>query len=67
MASVKIKILVAVDDEGNWVAMGSSSSETTPDWLPVDDLGLHLSYLWVEAEIPIPEIKTVQGGVTSDE
>lgn len=63
---MKIKILVAIDNEGKWAAAGyfSWSEAETKDCIFIDDLGTHLSYFWVEAEIPVPTIASVEGVAT---
>lgn len=60
MKTVKVRIAVAVDPSGQWTAAGWPNMEHV-DMCAVDDLGPGESYFWVEAELPIPEITTVEG------
>lgn len=65
MATVKVRIAVLVDPKGNWVAGGSSTGDQ--DGIEsvnacAEDLekGDHL--VWVEAEVPIPDVDIVVQG-----
>ena len=56
MNTVKVRIAVQVDPEGNWDAGGDSANSST-DWADQSnawDLEGAKRY-WVEAELPIPE------------
>jgi hypothetical protein len=66
--AVRVRILVAIDDNGKWSACGyySNDDAATRDVIFIDDIGEHLSYHWVEADIPIPTPLTINGVVTED-
>lgn len=58
--TVRVRIAVAVDDSGDYVAMPAKHEE----WLCLDDLSERHHVVYVEADVPIPEPVTVQGTVT---
>jgi len=65
---VKVRIAVAVDTDGDYKAVGSSGIR---DWLAMEQassinpniLTNALAKYWIEAELDVPEVKTVQGDV----
>lgn len=64
MRTVKIRTLVAVDQQGRWDCQGGShvSEFEAKDYIaqgPLQDYVFH----WVEAEVPVPERQTFQGEV----
>ena len=64
--TVRVRILVAVDDRGQWSSGGYhlAHHKSQPDpreWMSIDDLTEHLSYHWIEADIPVPTITTIEG------
>lgn len=68
--TVRIRIAVAVDPQGNWNATGWKVRTGAP---PENELmstaleGLDSSEeacFWVEAELPVPDTRTVKGEVT---
>lgn len=70
MATVKIKIAVAVDPQGNWNASGWKVHGRQPEdreFLSCALEGLDSSEestFWVEVELPVPETQTVKGTST---
>jgi len=68
MATVKVRIAVAVDPDGDWNSCGWKTG-TNKDAMSicVDTLGSGEARYWLEAELPIPEIATIRAAVTSDE
>ena len=74
--TAKIKILVAVGSNGDWAASGwglkgkapdkrsiESMKDTVTDMVEAEDY----QYVWVEAEVTVPEIGTVFGSVINTE
>jgi len=64
MKTVKIRIPIAIDCKGNWVA-GSQGEEHAELYL--DDLEVGEARFWLEAELPIPEIPTLHPSTGSNE
>lgn len=64
--TIHVRIMVAVDSDGQWAAFGYAgyTDATALDSCFIDDLGIHMSYVAVEADIPVPEVETIQGNVT---
>lgn len=63
--TVRVRIAVAVSDEGDWCARGLSGSQDSD---AVDSAFMHLSPArsheavhWIEADVPIPTPQTIQG------
>ena len=54
--TVRVRILVAVDHTGKWIATGISwwSDKETRENAFVDDLAAGERYSWVEADVPLP-------------
>jgi len=66
MAKVKVRIAVAVDDSGDWMAAGADvwddeEAEREADLCPGDTL------YWLETELDIPEPKVIEPTVTRAE
>lgn len=63
--TVRVRILVAVDDKGQWAATGYHryDEEEARDIVFTDDLGEALAYHWIEADVPIPTPLTIEGVV----
>lgn len=62
---MKVRILVAIDGQGTWNALGASGC---PDSMMMDDvltdtLDNSMAFHWVEAEVPLPETKALKGEV----
>ncbi len=69
LRTVRVRIAVAVDAEGNWHASGWSSDKGTPVEheameIAASELRLHVGHYWVEARLPIPETPTIQAQVS---
>ena len=65
----RVRILVAIDAKGEWSATGFHRWDDAEamDCIFIDDLGVHLSYHWIEADVPIPEPSTIEGEVSPGE
>ncbi len=67
MTSVKVRIAVAVDDRGDWYAVGWK--DALSDDMEGDALGqlmdgsTYKQLYWITAELPIPEPVKVEGTV----
>ena len=70
----RIRIAVAIDDEGNWVAAGSSDAEESKS--TIDDLiGIDLSDLngdaqqqyWLVVDVPLPPTEVLAGQTVDEE
>lgn len=71
MKTMTIKILVAVGSNGDWAASGWGQKDKTPDKVSIETMkGIasdnleadqYHHYVWVDAEVPIPEISTIFG------
>lgn len=59
----RVRILVAIDSEGKWTSAGYDygNGNDPHDWIMLDDLGPHMSYHWVEADVPLPVSTTIEG------
>ena len=65
MERVKVRIAVAVDEVGNWYGCGGSALEVA-DSISLAKSGVPIvgpSLFWLEAELPVPCIKTVAANV----
>lgn len=68
MKTIRVRIAVAIDEDGDWVAWGAAY---VSDAMLVRDVGERASYMvaddhrtvFVEADVPIPEAVTVVGEV----
>lgn len=67
--TIRVRIAVAVDEAGSWYASGWSdqdpedTKERTSESLGYTQKGQsHL--VWVEADVPLPSVPTIQGTVT---
>ena len=65
MDKVKVRIAVAVDAKGNWNACGwkNARSDEEKMELCVEVLDDGEARYWLEAELPIPTVPTVQATV----
>lgn len=74
MKTKQVRIALAIDSEGHWVAHGESDADDENAVMNVLELyGTNIDEpfepvqtYWVEAEVEIPEDKTVQGTVTPE-
>ena len=69
---MRIKVAVAVDDEGNWVAHGGSQYDgDTIDELLVDEQdhleGNARQQYWLVVDIPLPATEVLAGQTIDDE
>lgn len=65
--TVRVRILVAVDEAGKWTSAGYAGDTDAKDWIMLDDLGETIAYRWVEADVPLPEVDiTVEGTCQPD-
>jgi hypothetical protein len=65
---VKVRIAVAVDADGKWAASGwgtqaYSTTRDLPMEIAIEGVEAGENRYWVEAELEIPETKTIQGEV----
>lgn len=61
---VKVRVAVAVDEDGYWCAVGDSrSSEEDSMHYASHRVSNGENQFWLEAELEIPEFKTVQADV----
>lgn len=68
MATVKVRIAVAVAPNGEWNAMGWSSGEASDSEkmsLCIETIDPGEARYWLEAELDVPEAPTVQANVTA--
>ncbi len=64
--TVRVRIAVAVDQDGDWAASGHSGNKDPNmpfEWI-LDDIAPGESRYYVEADLPVPVMRTVQGDVT---
>ncbi len=63
--TVRVRIAVAVDDDGDWQAFGGSgyADHKLSEYVKAR-VGQQHSMHWVEAELPVPQVRTVRGEVT---
>lgn len=61
--TVKVRIAVAVDDCGNYVAYSDGWKKSWEDCmeLMLDDLNPGEARYWVEAELPLPDANIIAG------
>ena len=66
MKVVRVKIAVVVDERGNWSALGWKGDPklTTELLLDTFDPDGNQVVHFVEADVPLPEYKTIKGEVT---
>lgn len=66
-ATVRVRILVAVDTEGKWASFGHAehTDKEAKGSIFFDDLKEIFRWSWIEAEIPLPEAEqTIEGSVS---
>lgn len=68
--TVKVRIAVAVNAEGDWSACGWPNPSAAGDMMgmALDSLDADgaVSEFWITAELPVPETCDVAGAVTQD-
>lgn len=59
----RVRLLVAIDDCGHWTCFGGTniSDDEAREWICTDDMNEHMSYHWIEADVPLPASITVEG------
>jgi hypothetical protein len=68
MVTVKIRILVAVNADGEWECLGySGMTDGKQDLDLFGNIDPPVSFHWVEAEIPVPETTTLPGLVVPED
>ena len=67
MATVKVRIAVAVTPEGDWNACGWSGTASDDDKMSicVDSLASGEKRYWLEAELEAPSVDVVQSSVSA--
>ena len=67
MATVKVRIAVAVTPEGEWNACGWSGAESDDYKMSVcvDSLASGEKRYWLEVELEVPSVDVVQASVTA--
>lgn len=67
MATVRVRIAVAVTPEGEWNACGWSGSESDDDKMSicVDSLASGEKRYWLEADLEVPSTGEMQASVTA--
>ena len=67
MATVKVRIAVAVAPEGDWNACGWSGTASDDDKMSlcVDSLASGEKRYWLEAELEVPSVDRVQASVSA--
>ena len=67
MKNVKIRIAVAIDPSGEWNSCGySGSSDKDKMDICVDPLVEGEARYWLEADLMVPEINTIQADISED-
>lgn len=65
MKTVKVRIAVAVDPEGNWSSAGwSNGRDGDKMGIACETVGTGEARYWLEAELAIPDSSIVQATVT---
>lgn len=64
--TVKVRIAVAVDKNGEWSSYGGSTMTDADcrEYMFLDTLEDGEQWFWLEADLPIPEIQTIQAKVS---
>lgn len=67
MATVKVRIAVAVDDTGNWNACGWKNAPNDAEKMDlcVESLNDGEARYWLEAELALPEVLALQASVSA--
>lgn len=71
MATVKIRIPVAVDPRGRWYAFGWKQGDRSGpknhdellETTDISEIGPNEALFWITAELPIPAVETAEGAV----
>lgn len=70
--TVRVRILVAVDDKAHWASSGyysgpQAANSDPKEWIALDDLSEVIRYSWIEADIPLPEPEATIAGEVKDD
>lgn len=65
MKTTRVRILVAVDSRGEWASCGYSGALNLHKWIVKDELWSPFHYVWVEADVPVPDADTTVVGVAT--
>ena len=63
---VRVRIAVAVSPNGEWAAAGYSGNKSDNDvkeMVFIDGLPDGEQFHWIEADVPIPQVETIEGKV----
>ena len=63
MKTVKVRIAVAVDPDGNWNAYGWTDADGVAMELALEGVASGEARYWVTAELPVPPAPEVAGAV----
>lgn len=68
MRDKKIRILIAVDSNGDWSSAGEYGDTDPMEWLIVDGLADPIRYCWVTATVPLPDKDhlSIEGEVSNE-
>lgn len=58
MATIRVRIAVAVDGSGRWACIGYDKMDDKDIFIAGDGLDGDARYFWLEADLPGPEIET---------
>jgi len=68
MPTVRVRIAVAVDPDGDWNSCGwKGGGDENAMEICTESIGSGEARYWLEADLPVPEIATIQAAVTKDE
>jgi hypothetical protein len=68
MRTVHVRIAVAVDTEGDWNSCGwRDGDEKDVMGICVETLGSGEARYWLEADLPVPCVQTIQAAVSTME
>lgn len=62
--TVRVRIAVAFDDKGKWSSWGEERFGDSLSLVELGGDGFNRNIHYVEADIPLPESKTIEGEVT---
>lgn len=68
-ATVRVRVLVAVDSDGDWTAAACDNNDVDDamEWINTRRLRGNIDYHWITAEVPIPRETTIEGSVSDAE
>lgn len=64
----RVRILVAIDSDSAWISYGDGGSDDSDcaQYIDDEDLSHHRAYHWIEADVPIPALRTIEASVQDD-